>query len=82
MRATGVALAKITSKVVHKHYRLDEVKIDRAQELMGTKNETETIERALEEAIMNREKNIRLWAAADKFLKSGAEIEDVFGHLE
>ena len=75
--ATGTAPA-----TVHKHYRLDQGKITRAQQLLGTRNETETIERALQEVIMNREKNIRLWEANERFLNSGIVVEDVFGNLE
>lgn len=70
--ATGAAPA-----VVHKHYRLDQDKIRKAQELLGSRNETETIEMALEEAIVNREKNMRLWEAHERFINSGIVIEDV-----
>jgi hypothetical protein len=35
----------------HKHFQLDPAKINRAQEALGTKTETETIERALDFAI-------------------------------
>ncbi|PYS47470.1 MAG: hypothetical protein DMG13_27890 [Acidobacteria bacterium] len=43
------------SAIKHKHYALDEAKIKRAQKLLGTKTETETIERAIEEVISERE---------------------------
>lgn len=71
--ATGAAPA-----LAHKHYRLDQEKIRRAQELLGSRTETETIEMALAEAIVNRETNLRLWAAHERFVNSGIVIEDVF----
>ena len=70
------------SVIKHKHYALDEAKIKRAQKLLGKKTETETIERALEEAISERERQHRAWKATERFIKSGAIIQDVFGRLE
>jgi len=46
-----------TGKSKHKNYVLDESKIRRAQRLLGTQTETETIERALEEVISERERS-------------------------
>lgn len=70
------------SALKHKHYVLDEAKIKRAQKLLGTKTETETIERALDEAISERERQHRAWKATEHFIRSGAIIQDVFGRLE
>jgi hypothetical protein len=70
-----------SSAIKHKRYALDEAKIKRAQKLLGTKTEAETIERALEEVISERERNARAWAATERFVKSGAVIKDVFGRL-
>ena len=67
------------SAIKHKHYALDEAKIKRAQKLLGTK--TETIERALEQVISERERQRRAWAATERFIKSGGTIKDVFGRL-
>jgi predicted nucleic acid-binding protein len=69
------------SAIKHKHYALDEAKIRRAQKLLGTKTETETIERALEEVISERERQRLVWAATERFMRSGAMIQDVFGRL-
>jgi len=69
------------SAIKHKHYALDEAKIKRAQKMLGTKTETETIERALEQVISERERQRRAWAATERFIKSGGTIKDVFGRL-
>ena len=69
------------SVIKHKHYALDEAKIKRAQRLLATKTETETIERALEQVISERERQRRAWAATERFIKTGAAIKDVFGRL-
>ena len=71
------------SAIKHKQYELDESKIKRAQRLLGTKTEaeTETIERALEQVISDRERQRRVWVATERFIKSGTVIKDVFGGL-
>ncbi|MCP9495469.1 MAG: type II toxin-antitoxin system VapB family antitoxin [Pyrinomonadaceae bacterium MAG19_C2-C3] len=66
----------------HKHFILDQAKIERAQKLLGTQTEKETIERALEEVIEERERNRRAWTAHERFVKSGIEIRDVYGVLQ
>lgn len=65
----------------HKHFILDQAKIERARELLGTQTEKETIERALEEVIEERERNRQAWAAHEQFVKSGIEVRDVYGVL-
>lgn len=75
-------MARVNSRAKHKHYVLDEAKIQRAQKLLGTKTETETIERALEEVITERERNRAAWQAHERFLKSNVQIRDVYGVLE
>jgi hypothetical protein len=67
---------------MHKHFQLDARKIKRAQKALSTKTETETIERALELAIEEHERNRRLVEATDKFLSSGIAVKDVYGVLE
>ena len=67
--------------IKHKHYALDETKIKRAQKLLGTKTETETIEIALEQVISERERQRRAWTATERFIKSGGVIKDVFGRV-
>jgi hypothetical protein len=65
----------------NKHFVLDADKIKRAQRVLGTKTETETIEQALDQVISEDERNRRAWSATERFLRSGAAIEDVFGSL-
>jgi hypothetical protein len=72
----------LKAQVRHKHYRLDYRKIQRAQKLLGTATETETIERALEQVIAERERDRRVRAALQRFAASGIQIEDVYGNLE
>ncbi len=66
----------------NKHLILDQTKLKKAQKVLGTKTETETIERAIEQVISETEKNRRAWAATEKLLKSGIQIKDVFGRVD
>jgi hypothetical protein len=75
-------MAGAKSKSRHKHYVLDEAKIRRAQKLLGAKTETETIERAREEVITERERIRTARLAHKRFLNSGVQIRDVYGTLE
>lgn len=76
----------VTSNRKNKHFVLDQVRLKRAQKALGTRTETETVERALENAIVEAERDQDSWNALDKFLKSaiksGAKINDVYGRLE
>ena len=45
------------TKRTHKHFQLDSAKIKRAQRALHAKTETEAIERALDFAIAEHEKN-------------------------
>jgi hypothetical protein len=65
----------------NKHFVLDADKIKRAQRVLGTKTETETIEHALDQVISEDERNRRAWSATERFLKSGVVVQDVFGSL-
>jgi len=65
----------------HKHFQLDAVKIKRAQKALRAKTETETIERALDLAIAEDERNRLALAATERFVKSGIDIKDVYGRL-
>jgi hypothetical protein len=60
---------------------IDETKLRRAQKLLGTETEAETVEVALDEIIAERERNRRAWKATERLLKSGIQVEDVFGRL-
>jgi hypothetical protein len=66
----------------NKHLILDQQKLTRAQKILATKTETETIERALELVISEAEKDRRAWAATEKLIRSGIQIQDVFGRLD
>jgi hypothetical protein len=66
----------------HKHFQLDSVKIKRAQKVLRAKTETETIDRALDFAITEHEKNRLLLEANERFLRSGVDIKDVYGKLD
>ena len=68
--------------IVHKHFRLNQAKIHRAQRLLGARTETETIERALEEVIAEHERNRIVQRSQDRFLRGGAAIVDVYGNLD
>ena len=69
------------SHIAHKHFRLDSVKLKKAQKALGTPTETETVERALDLAISEYERNQLTAKATREFLQSGVLIEDVFGRL-
>jgi hypothetical protein len=45
------------NRVSHKHFQLDNVKIRRAQKVLGAKTETETIELALDAVIAEHNRN-------------------------
>jgi hypothetical protein len=65
----------------HKHFQLDSVKIKRAQKALRAKTETETIERALDLAIAEHQKDRLVLEANERFVESGIDIKDVYGRL-
>jgi len=69
------------SKRVHKHFQLDAAKIRRAQKVFKAKTETEAIERALDFAIDESERNRLVAEANERFVRSSIEIKDVYGKL-
>jgi hypothetical protein len=69
-------------KMAHKHFRLDAAKLRRAQKLLKTRTETETVERALELVISEQERERIVREAHEKFLRSKVTIRDVFGALD
>jgi hypothetical protein len=75
----GMGTARST--VVHKHFRLDEAKLKRAQKLLGAPTETETVERALDLAIAEEERDRIVREAHEEFFRSGIEVRDAFGAL-
>ena len=70
-----------SSRIAHKHFRLDVHKIKRAQKLMQAGTETETIERALDAVIAEHQRNRIVRDANERFAKTGIEIKDVYGKL-
>jgi hypothetical protein len=66
------------TKRSHKHFQLDPTKIKRAQKALHAKTETEAIERALDLAITEHEKNRLVQQATERFVKTGIEIKDVY----
>lgn len=68
-------------KRAHKHFQLNSAKLKRAKKLLQARTETETIERALDFAIAEHEKDRLAHAANERFLKSGIVIKDVYGKL-
>ena len=75
-------IMRIAAKRTHKHFQLDSVKIKQAQRALQAKTETETIERALDLAIAETERNRLVREANERFIKSGVVIRDVYGVLE
>jgi len=67
------------SRITRKHFRLDRAKLRRAQKVLDTATETETVERALELVISEHERNGMATKANRRFLNSGIVIRDVFG---
>jgi len=67
------------SRTIHKHFRLDSIKLKRAQKVLEARTETETVELALDLAISEHERNRLAAEANQRFLKSGIIIRDVFG---
>ncbi|HEV2728787.1 MAG TPA: hypothetical protein VGV15_02045 [Terriglobales bacterium] len=65
----------------HKHFQLDSAKIKRAQKALRARTETEAIERALDLAIAEHERNRLTLEANDRFIKSGISIRDLYSTL-
>lgn len=78
--------SRYTTEKRRKHVLLNQPRLKKAQELLGAKTESETIERALERVITEAQKDKDVWAAHERFVKGlvkeDAEILDVFGRLE
>lgn len=77
--------AKSTARK-NKHFILNQSRLKKAQKILGTRTETEAVERALELVITEDERNKMAWEAHNEFLdeltRSGGEIKDVFGRLK
>jgi hypothetical protein len=75
-------MATAKSRIIHKHLRLDALKLKRAQKVLEATTETETVERALDLAIAEHERTRLVTEANQKFVRSGAMIRDVFGDAD
>lgn len=79
-------MSEVIQNRKNKHFQLNQTRLKKAQQVLGTRTETETIEMALEKVITEAEINERAWLAQDKFIKASSrnnlQIEDVFGRLE
>ena len=74
-------MATADGTTVHKHFRLNPSKLKLAQTLLEASTETETVERALDLAISEYERNKVTEEANHQFLTSGAVIRDIYGKL-
>ena len=66
----------------HKHFVLDDRQIQRARTILGTKTETETLERALEAVIVEQERTRKAWKAQERLLGRCLDVKDVYGLIE
>lgn len=86
MNIKGFFMREIRKDKKDKHFILDQITLKKAQSLLGTKTETETIEIALEQVITESEKEKKALSSQERFvgdaLKEGLFIEDVFGRLD
>lgn len=72
-------MATARTCTAHKHFILDTAKIKRAQKLLSARTETEAIDRALDIAITEYERDRRVREANKQFLASRVQIADAFG---
>jgi hypothetical protein len=72
-------MSNVKSRIIQKHFRLDAVKLKRAQKVLGAPTESETVERALDLVIGEHARNRLVAVANQKFVKSGVIIRDIFG---
>ena len=86
IREVNKFMPSSSTQLKHKHFILNHDKIKQAQKLLGAQTETETIERALEELISERERDARALQAHERFMKAAIKgkitIRDVYGVLE
>jgi hypothetical protein len=71
-----------TNKRKHKHFLLNQAKLERAQKVLGARTQTEAVDRALDHVINEYDRNLRAWAATEKLLKSRVHVRDVFERVK
>ncbi len=74
-------MATAKNHTIHKHFRLDSIKLKHAQKVLEARTETETVERALDLAISEHQRNKLADEANQKFLRSGIVIRDILGAM-
>jgi hypothetical protein len=74
-------MAASRNRITHKHFRLDAMKIKRAQKVLRAGTETEAVDRALDLVIAEHERTRLALEANQRFIGSGIEIKDVYGKL-
>jgi hypothetical protein len=75
-------MAAIKTAIAHKHFRLDTVKLTRAQRALQAPTETEAIERALDLVLLEHQRNRLTVEANQRFIRSGVPIRDVYRTLD
>jgi hypothetical protein len=78
----GESMAAIKTAIAHKHFRLDTVKLKRAQKVLQAPTETEAIERALELVLSEHQRDRLAVEANERFIRSGVTIRDVYRTLD
>ena len=78
----GTGVNRSTFPKLIKDLPIDPDKIRQARRLLGASTVCETIDRALDFAIRELERNRKANKAHDRFLQSGIQIRDLFGKLE
>jgi len=82
MMLEGVPMASIKTAIAHKHFRLDTVKLKRAQKVLQAPTETEAIERALELVLSEHQRDRLAVEANERFIRSGVTIREVYRTLD
>jgi hypothetical protein len=82
MMLQGEMMAAAKAAIAHKHFRLDTVKLKRAQKVLQAPTETEAIERALELVLSEHQRDRLAAEANERFIRSRATIRDVYRTLD
>jgi len=82
MMLEGEIMAAAKAAIAHKHFRLDTVKLKRAQKVLQAPTETEAIERALELVLSEHQRDRLAAEANERFIRSRATIRDVYRTLD
>ncbi len=78
----GEPMAAAKTAIAHKHFRLDTVKLKKAQKVLQAPTETEAIERALELVLSEHQRDRLTVEANERFIRSRATIRDVYSTLD